>query len=63
MAITKPGLTQTGSLITDNLGGPGQIQFDPTSLTSASAKKNEIIDYIRLRLADQIVDEIGRAHV
>lgn len=63
MATLKPGLTPTGALITDNLGGPGQIAFDPTPLDSLSQKKNEIIDYIRLRLGDQIVDvELDKEH-
>lgn len=63
MATLKPGLSPTGALITDNLGGPGQIAFDPTPLDSLSLKKNEIVDYIRLRLADQIVDvELDKEH-
>lgn len=63
MATLKPGLTPTGALITDNLGGPGQIAFDPTPLDSLAQKKNEIIDYIRLRLGDQIVDvELDKEH-
>lgn len=63
MAILKSGLTATGAIITDNLGGPGQIAFDPTPLDSLSLKKNEIVDYIRLRLADQIVDvELDKEH-
>ena len=63
MATLKPGLTATGAIYTDNLGGPGQIAFDPSSLDSLSSKKNEIIDYIRLRLADQIVDvELDKEH-
>jgi hypothetical protein len=63
MATLKTGLNATGALITDNLGGPGQIAFDPTNLDSLSLKKNEIVDYIRLRLADQIVDvELDKEH-
>ena len=63
MATLKPGLTRTGALITDNLGGPGQIQFDPLALDSLTLKKNEIVDYIRLRLGDQIVDvELDQEH-
>lgn len=63
MATLKPGLTATGALITDNLGGPGQIAFDTTNLDSLTIKKNEIVDYIRLRLADQIVDvELDKEH-
>ena len=63
MATLKPGLNATGAIFTDNLGGPGQIAFDPSALDSLSSKKNEIFDYIRLRLADQIVDvELDKEH-
>ena len=63
MATFKSGLTPTGALITDHLGGPGQIAFDSTGLDSLASKKNEIIDYIRLRLGDQIVDvELDKEH-
>lgn len=63
MATLKSGLNATGAIITDNLGGPGQIAFDPTQLDSLSIKKNEIVDYVRLRLADQIVDvELDKEH-
>lgn len=63
MATLKTGLTATGALITDNLGGPGQIAFDSTNLDSLSQKKKDIIDYIRLRLGDQIVDvELDKEH-
>lgn len=63
MATLKPGLNSTGAIYTDNLGGPGQIAFDPSSLDSLTSKKNEIFDYIRLRLGDQIVDvELDKEH-
>lgn len=63
MATLKTGLTATGALITDNLGGPGQIAFDSTNLDSLSQKKKDIVDYIRLRLGDQIVDvELDKEH-
>lgn len=63
MATLKSGLTPTGALITDHLGGPGQIAFDSTDLDSLNSKYNEIIDYIRLRLGDQIVDvELDKEH-
>jgi hypothetical protein len=57
MATIKPGLTaNTLTLQTDHLGGPGPIAFDQTQVTALDAKRNEIVDYIRLRLADGIVD-------
>lgn len=64
MATLKPGLkNNTLSLVTDNLGGPGQIAFDDTQLESLNIKRAEIADYIRLRLGDQIVDvELDKEH-
>ena len=64
MATLTPGLNPTTqSIYTDNLGGPGPIAFDPSSLDSAELRKTEIIDYIRLRLGDQIVDvELDKEH-
>ena len=64
MATLKPGLkNNTLSLVTDNLGGPGQIAFDDTQLESLNIKRAEITDYIRLRLGDQIVDvELDKEH-
>ena len=63
MATIKPGLNATGAIATDHLGGPGPIAFDESNLDSLTVKKNEIIDYIRLRLADQIVDvELDKEH-
>ena len=64
MATITPGLNpNTNSIYTDNLGDPGPIAFDPSNLDSATIKKNEIIDYIRLRLGDQIVDvELDKEH-
>jgi hypothetical protein len=57
MATIKPGLTaNTLTLQTDHLGGPGPIAFDQTQVTALDAKRNEIVDYIRLRLAGGIVD-------
>lgn len=55
-------LTVKGSLPTKSLydpltgTGPGQIAFDPSSMASADAKRAEIVDYIRMRLGDGIVD-------
>lgn len=64
MATLKPGLkTNTLSIQTDSLGGPGPIAFDETQLEALNARRNDVIDYIRLRLADQIVDvELDREH-
>lgn len=63
MATLKTGLSPTGALITDNLGGPGQIALDTSRLDPLAQKKSEIIDYIRLRLGDQIVDvELDAEH-
>jgi len=64
MATLKSGLkNNTLSLVTDNLGGAGQIAFDDTQLESLNIKRAEITDYIRLRLGDQIVDvELDKEH-
>lgn len=64
MATIKPGLDPSLLTITaDSLGGPGPIAFDPTTVTSLAAKKNDIVDYIRLRLGDGIVDvELDKEH-
>lgn len=64
MATIIPGLNPTThSINTDHLGGPGPIAFDPTAVESLAARKNEIVDYIRLRLGDQIVDvELDKEH-
>ena len=64
MATIKPGLDPSLLTIsTDSLGGPGPIDFDPTTVTSLTTRKNEITDYIRLRLADGIVDvELDKEH-
>lgn len=64
MATLKPGLNpQTQSINTDNLGGPGPIAFDDSVLPTVNSKKTEIVDYIRLRLGDQIVDvELDKEH-
>lgn len=69
MATRKTGLSPTGSLITDNLydsvtgTGWGQIEYDESQLDPVNQKRTEIVDYIRLRLADQIVDvELDKEH-
>lgn len=64
MATIKPGLDPALlTITTDSLGGPGPIAFDSTTVTSLAAKKNDIVDYIRLRLGDGIVDvELDKEH-
>ena len=64
MATLKPGLDPiTQSISADSLGGPGPIAFDESLLTALDVKRNEVIDYIRLRLADGIVDvELDQEH-
>jgi hypothetical protein len=57
MATLKPNLDpMTQALQTDNLGGPGPIAYDDTELTPLQERKRGIIDYIRLRLGDGMVD-------
>jgi hypothetical protein len=49
--------------MTDNLGGPGFVGYDPTLYPTANNKRAEITDYIRMRLADGIVDvELEKDH-
>src|SRR6056300_1221281 len=69
MADLKSNLTANLSITTDSLfdantgTGAGPIQFDDSGLPTATAKKNEIIEYIRLRLGDGIVDvEADKEH-
>jgi len=61
--VIKPGLTGQGSLQTQSLAGPGPIAYDSTLYDSAEAKRAEIIDYIRMRLGDGLVDvELEKEH-
>jgi len=69
MATATGNLTPNLSLTTDSLfnantgTGAGHIAFDPTPLTATPAQKNDIIDYIRFRLGDGMVDvEADREH-
>jgi hypothetical protein len=69
MATATTGLTPNLSLTTDSLFDPqtgtgaGHIAFDPTPLTATEAQKNSIIDYIRFRLGDGMVDvEADKEH-
>jgi hypothetical protein len=62
MATLKTGLTANLALQADTLyddterSGAGPIEFDSSQLIQLEAKRAEIVDYIRLRLADGIVD-------
>lgn len=65
----QPGLTNNLSLQAESLynpstgSGAGPIQFDSSDLITADAKRNDIIDYIRLRLGDGIIDiEADKEH-
>ena len=62
--LTTFGSLPTSSLYNPSTGtGPGPIAFDPTALPTSDAKRAEIIDYIRMRLADGIVDvELEHEH-
>lgn len=64
MATLVTGLRSDLSLLADSLGGPGPIAFDENQLNNSyTYKYNEIIDYIKLRLADGIVDvELDKQH-
>lgn len=63
MATIKPNLTDKQAIKTENLGGPGPIAFDDSKLPSLESKRNDIIDYIRLRLGDGLVDvELDKEH-
>jgi hypothetical protein len=64
MSVTiKTGLSAQGSMTTDSLAGPGPIAYDETLYDSSNAKRAEVIDYIRMRLGDGIVDvELEQEH-
>ena len=69
MATATTGLTPNLSLTTDSLYNPvtgtgaGHIAYDPTLLTAENQLRNDIVDYIRLRLGDGIVDvEADKEH-
>jgi hypothetical protein len=69
MATPTGNLTANLSLTTDSLFNPatgtgaGHIAFDPTPLTATEAQKNDIVDYVRFRLGDGMVDiEADRDH-
>ena len=63
MATEQTGVTQTKSMITDSLGGPGHIAYDEARFPANAQKRKEIEDYIRFRLGDGMVDvELDPAH-
>jgi len=69
MATATGNLTPTLSLTTDSLYNPatgtgaGHIAYDPTLLTAENQLRTDIIDYIRLRLGDGIIDvEADKEH-
>jgi hypothetical protein len=64
MPSIKSGLNARGSIATQNLGGPGPIQFEESQLDSTYTDRyNYIVDYIRLRLGDGLVDvELDKEH-
>lgn len=64
----QPNLQNDLSLRTENLGGPGPISQSSAiaaagNIQTLNQLRNEMIDYMRLRLADQIVDvELDKEH-
>jgi hypothetical protein len=69
MATATGNLTAKLSLTTDSLfdqssgTGAGHIAFDSSQLVALESQKNLIIDYVRLRLGDGIVDvEADKEH-
>ena len=69
MATSTGNLTSRLSLTTDSLfdsntnTGAGHIAFDDSQLITLNQQKNDIIDYVRLRLGDGIIDiEADKEH-
>lgn len=66
--VIQPDLKGDYSLRTQDLGGPGPISTDSAiaanpQIQTLNQLRNEMIDYIRLRLGDQIVDiELDKEH-
>lgn len=64
----QPNLQNDLSIRTENLGGPGQISLNSAidaagNIQTLNQLRNEMIDYIRLRLGDQLVDvELDKEH-
>jgi len=64
MPVIKSGLNSRNSINSQSLGGPGPIAFEESQVAnSLDYKRNEIRDYIRLRLGDGLVDvELDQEH-
>lgn len=69
MATLKTGLNPDGTLVADSLYDPatgtgaGQIEFDASVLDTVNAQRASIIEYVRLKLGDGLVDvELDKAH-
>lgn len=64
MPIIASGLNERLSVTAESLGGPGPMAFDTGQLSnSLDYCKNQIRDYIRLRLGDGLVDvELDQEH-
>lgn len=67
--VIQGNLNVWGSLPTTSLYDPvtgtgaGPIEYDPSVLPTSDLKRTEIVDYIRMRLADGIVDvELEKDH-
>lgn len=66
--VIQPDLTNDLDLRTKNLGGPGFISQESAiavneQIQTLNQLRNEMIDYIRLRLGDQLVDiELDKEH-
>ena len=66
--VIQPDLKGDFSLRTQDLGGPGSISTDSAiaanpQIQTLNQLRNDMIDYIRLRLGDQIVDiELDKEH-
>ena len=66
--VIQPNLSKHLDLRTSNLGGPGFISQESAiaaneQIQTLGQLRNEMVDYIRLRLGDQIVDvELDKEH-
>jgi hypothetical protein len=54
--VIEPNLLAKNALPTAHLNGPGPIAFNAGDLPTYDTKRTEILDYIRLRLGDGMVD-------
>jgi hypothetical protein len=66
--VIQPDLKNDFSLRSQNLGGPGSISMESAiaanpQIQTLNQLRNDMVDYIRLRLGDQIVDiELDKEH-